>query len=155
MNENFMTFYEKNLINNRVNKFNIHWQIVRTKARKIKSVKEKLEYVLAFLDDNKNRHNYDRVLNWVKMTGVAYPKESPQREAFIEAEQNLVDNMDEYINTTEDNENNLNDISTKDLQMVFNDLSKRKYGFQYKNVPKDHIDFMDKLKKELATRKIN
>ena len=56
----------------RSNKFNIHWQIVRVKARSIKDVDAKVDFVMDFLNSNKNVHNKDRVSNWLKMTSYAY-----------------------------------------------------------------------------------
>ena len=47
----------------KVNKFNIHWQIVRVDAKSIKKVDEKIKFIINFLNSNKNIHNYERVLN--------------------------------------------------------------------------------------------
>ena len=41
----------------RANKFNIHWQIVRTNARDIKDVDAKINHVMNYLNANKNIHN--------------------------------------------------------------------------------------------------
>jgi hypothetical protein len=150
--KNFNSFFEENNKNNKTNKFNIHWQIVRTKARSIKSVKEKLEYVLGFLKQNPNQHNYNRIANWVKMTGVAYPDGSPQREAFTDALNDLEENMEDYINIIDDMDNDLSEISTEDLKLVLKDLSKRKYNFQFNKTPQDHIDFINAVEDELKKR---
>ena len=143
----FKTFLESN----KTDKFNIHWQIVRTKARTIKNVNDKIDYVLDFLNKHPNRHNYGRILNWIKMTGVAYPNGSEQQQAFTDALVQLEDNKDNYMSEN-DNINDLTDISTDDLKLVLNDLKKRKYGFQYKSVPKAHIEFVNKLEQEIKTR---
>ena len=47
----------------RVNKFNIAWQIERVKARSIKDVNQKVKHVVSFLNKNKSKENYERVLN--------------------------------------------------------------------------------------------
>jgi hypothetical protein len=130
-----------------VNKFNIHWQIVRTKARDIKDPKAKLKYVLSFLDDNKNAHNFGRVLNWVQMTAVSY--KGDVREMFEKAATDLKERSSDYSDT-KDMPNDLNNVPWADVEKVYADLSKRMYGFQYKTTPKAHIEFMDVLKKHLG-----
>jgi len=146
--ENFITFLEKTM----VNKFNIHWQIIRTKARSIKDFNEKISYVKKFLNEHPNKNNFGRVLNWVKMTGVAYPAGSKAQQAFIDAENDLKSNQEKYT-SEDDNSNDLGKITTDDLNLVYKDLKKRKYGFQYKSVPKAHIEFVERLEQELNKRK--
>lgn len=132
------------------NKFDIKWQIVRTDARDIKDPAKKLSFVLNFLEKNPSKQNYDRVANWVKMTGVSY--KGDDREKFEKAHDKLKQSKEEYKESnTEDND--LSKISTSELEKVYKDLSKRKYGFQYKSVPKDHTAFMNELEKELRQRK--
>ena len=134
----------------KVNKFNIHWQIVRVDAKSIKKVDEKIKFIINFLNSNKNIHNYERVLNWLKMTSLSYEN---NRGIFNNCIHNIENNYNEYQSCV-DNVNNLEDISTNDLLKVFKDLSKRKYNFQFKSVPKDHTNFMDNLNNEIAKRKI-
>jgi hypothetical protein len=129
-----------------VNKFNIHWQIVRVDARKIKDPAKKIEFVLQFLDKHKNVHNYGRVLNWIKMTGVAYKGDT--RKLFEDAAAELQKNESKY-SSTEDNDNDLSKVPRSDLEKVYKDLSTRKYGFQFANAPKAHVDFLASLKKHL------
>ena len=133
----------------RANKFNIHWQIVRTQARDIKDPDAKIKHVMNHLNDNKNIHNFGRVHNWLKMTGVAYKGED--RAKFEHATAALEKRKNEF-SSTEDTGNDLSKVSKEDLQKVHKDLSKRKYGFQYKSVPKAHTVFMDQLKTELDKR---
>tara|TARA_R110002110_G_scaffold205952_1_gene418093 strand:- start:157 stop:594 length:438 start_codon:yes stop_codon:yes gene_type:complete len=128
------------------NKFNIHWQIVRTNARDIKDVDDKISYVIEFLNKNKNIHNYGRVHNWLKMTGVAY--KGGNREKFVEILSEVEYNKEEYA-SKEDMSNDLNSIPKEDLEKVYKDLSKRKYGFQYKSIPKAHTEFLNKLEEVL------
>jgi hypothetical protein len=137
---------EKVIVSNKANKFNIHWQLARTQVRKIKDVDAKIKFIMNFLNRNKNIHNYGRVHNWLKMTGVAYKDD--KRQKFVDAVSKLEANKSKYSSTA-DNENDLSKMSKDDLKLVYKDLSKRKYGFQYKSVPKAHTDFMDKLKKAL------
>jgi hypothetical protein len=133
----------------RANKFNIHWQIVRTQARDIKDPDAKIKHVMNHLNSNKNIHNFGRVHNWLKMTGVAY--KGDDRAKFERATGALEKRKGEF-SSSEDNGNDLSKVSKEDLQKVHKDLSKRKYGFQYKTVPKAHTDFMDQLRTELDKR---
>jgi len=131
------------------NKFNILWQIVRTKARKIKDPEQKIKYVLDFLFAHKNVHNKDRVENWLRMTAVSY-KEPAVREMFQQA----LSEVDAKEYDTVDTDKDLKDVSTNDLLLVYNDLKKRKYGFQFKAVPIAHTIFMTQLEEELKKRNL-
>lgn len=133
----------------RADKFNIQWQIVRTDARAIKDPGKKIQFVLSFLNKHKNIHNYGRVHNWLKMTGVAY--KGDVRKKFEDAVAKLEKRHGEF-SSTQDTDGNLSKMTTAQLQKVYKDLSKRKYGFQYKNVPKAHTEFMGRLKAELDKR---
>ena len=129
------------------NKFNIYWQVVRVKARDIKDVHDKIKYVLDFLNRHKNIHNYERVLNWVQMTGVAYKGE--QRKAFEDTAAHLKAHKADFMDD-KDMDNDLSKVDRSEVEKVYADLSKRKYGFQYKTVPKAHTEFMEKLKTYLG-----
>ena len=96
--------------------------------------------LMDFLNSNKNVHNKDRVSNWLKMTSYAYK----DRSAFD------VEINGDFI--LEDLDNDLSKVDLDNLKLVFKDLSKRKYGFQYKSVPLAHTEFMIELKKELDNR---
>ena len=133
-----------------INKFQIDWQIARLRARKEKGVEGKLQVVTSFLSDFPSLENYDRVMNWLKMTRVAY-KDSLQRSKFSRVIQELQER--EY--NTADYGNNFGTYSLKELDELLRDLEKRKYSFQFKgNAPKDHIEFIEELKKEILRRKI-
>jgi hypothetical protein len=139
--ESFSEYLGKNA--NQANKFNIHWQIVRANARDLKDVNDKISYVLKFLNKNKNIHNYGRVHNWLRMTSVAYQGE--KRKTFEDELDRIENNKDKYA-SKEDMSNDFSGVSKDDLEKVYKDLSKRKYGFQYKSVPKAHTEFLNKLR---------
>jgi len=136
----------------KANKFSVLWQIKRTKARDIKDPAKKILYVMNFLEENPNIHNLSRVHNWLSMTKVAY--KDPEIRAQFDEQIEYIENNIEKFSSTEDNKQTLQDTKDEDLKLVYADLSKRKYGFQYKNVPKDHVEFMDKLEAEMKKRKL-
>jgi len=137
-----------------VTKYDPSWQIARTKARSIKDPSKKIEFVLDFFRDNTNAYNYERVSNWLKTTAMAY--KDPLVKALFQAAHHKIDTDDEFeaVDKVYDNTLKLADVSDDDLIMVYKDLSKRKYGFQFKNPPKDHIKFMADLEAELKRRSI-
>jgi hypothetical protein len=139
------------VINERVNKFDIAWQIVRARAKKIKDPKQKIDFVLDFLNEHPNRNNFGRILNFFKMTKIAY-KDPSIVALFDDAIDYITTNQDQY-NSTEDNVILLRDVPKEDLELVYNDLKKRKYGFQFKQVPVAHTGFMKNLEDELLKRK--
>jgi len=83
------------------------------------------------------------------MTGVAYKGE--QRQKFEEAVAAIENKKDQFA-SQEDMDNDLSKAPTEHLKKIYNDLSKRKYGFQFKSVPKAHTEFMADLKAELERR---
>lgn len=134
-----------------MNKFNIHWQIVRVNARDLKDVGDKIDYVKRFIVKHPNIFNFDRVMNWSKMTRVAYPKNSTERSLFT----NFISQLEQYQEDYEDPndmDNDLTKVSTENLKMVYADLKKRKYGFQFKSAPKDHVKFIKDLEDEIELR---
>ena len=134
-----------------VNKYDPAWQLTRTKARAFKNPKDKIEYVLNFYKTNTNAYNYVRVSNWLKTTAMAY-KDQAIKDMFDDA-QMLIDTEHTTNDfTSQDNQLKLSDMSTQDLLLLHKDLSKRKYGFQFKTIPKDHITFMKELENELRKR---
>lgn len=66
-----------------ITKYNIHWQIVRTKAKKIKDLVEKIKSVQLFYDKNKNQDNWERAVNWLEGLSMGY--KDPKNKAFIKA----------------------------------------------------------------------
>ena len=132
-----------------INKFNISWQLVRVKAKKIKDVENKIEFVLNFLKKNNSKENFGRIINWLKMARLGY-KDTNKRQLFIDA----LDLAEKIKCDVRDKVNDLSLIISDDLLMVYRDLNKRKYGFQYKSIPKSHIEFVTKLKAELIKREV-
>lgn len=136
----------------KTNKFNIYWQIVRTNAKNIKNIDDKIEYIKKFLISQPNIYNYDRVYNWVKTTQMAY-KDNDIKNKFNEFIKYLENNKDLFFKNMNDTSNDLSDISTSDLIKVYTDLKKRKYNFQFNKTPVDHISFIGEIEKELDKRK--
>ena len=132
----------------RVNKFNIHWQIVRVKARSKKNICEKIKYVMDFYEENKNYHNYKRVLNWLQMTALGY-KNRWDRVLFSEAASKISSDVSEVVGWYIDIENDLSKVAKEDLIKVYKDLAKRKYGFQFKSIPKGHSIFLNELEEHI------
>jgi len=134
----------------KVNKFNIHWQIVRARAKDIKDVSTKIHYVMVFLKNNANIYNYERVMNWLVMTALAY---GDDKKVLFAAEVKYLKDYKSNYSSDVDSDNDLSVVSDADLMKVYNDLKKRKYGFQFKTVPKDHVAFMNDLESEIEKRK--
>ncbi len=133
---------------NTTNKYNIAWQIVRTKARRIKDVDDKLRYVMQFLKENSSRENVNRLKNWAFMSRMGY-RDQASKQLFTK----MLDQLDVFKCEMSDSDNtDFTNISNKDLQLVHKDLKKRKFNFQYSKVPKDHIDFMKALEQEMLER---
>jgi len=121
----------------KVNKYNIHWQVVRFRAKDIRNVKQKLEYVMDWLRHNNSVENFERVKKWMQMSPYGF-KEHAVKELYKDA-------LLEIRTWTYNKKDKPNDYSLYDdfvLKMVYDDVSKRKYNFQYKQTPKDHDIFV-------------
>jgi hypothetical protein len=132
-------------------KFNPLWQLTRVKARKIKNYKDKLKLVLGYLEQNPNVHDYARVHNWLLMTAVGYKNKMPEAAMALKEAADKIEQNKALYNALADNGYELSDFTYEELRSILEDLEKRKYGFQFKSTPKAHIEFVDALKKQLAT----
>ena len=130
-------------------KFNPLWQLTRVKARQMRDFKEKLKSVLAYLEKYPNVHDYARVHNWLVMTAAGYKNKMPEAAMeFMKAADKIETNKDLY-SLPKDNGFELSDFTFEELQMILKDLQGRKYGFQFKSIPKAHTEFVEALKKQL------
>jgi len=129
----------------RVNKFQISWQLVRVDARSLKDVSQKISFVKDFLEKNRSEENYARVKNWATMTAMAYRDESIKELFKV-----FLSHMETLTYDREDVINDFSLYSLDELMRVHDDLSKRKYGFQYSRVPVSHISFMNGLRSYLG-----
>ena len=135
----------------KVNKFNIHWQIVRMKAKKIKDVEKKLKYVYDFLEDHKNIHNYWRVYNWAKMSSYAF-RDKNIKQLYHMFLINLHITKWTFEKIEEDSNQDFDAYSLEDKLALKKDLNSRKYNFFYNGAPKAHVNFMRMLDNHLEGR---
>ncbi len=131
-----------------VNKYNVHWQIVRTKARKEKGAEAKVKLLMDWLQVHSHRNNRARVKNWLIMSRMGYKDQTPKVYYSVALEQ-----LEVFEWTVGDEDNDLTKISDKDLLLIHKDLKNRKWGFQYE-MPQSHITFMERLEDELYERDI-
>ena len=129
-----------------VNKYHPAWQIIRVKARLEKDPALKLMSVQDWFDNNPSVQNYERVHNWIKMTAMGYRDET--KEMFLRSLVELEAIKDQCKLVVEDDWM-LGLYDTDDLRLVYKDLLKRKYGFQFKKVPLSHTLFMARLSEYL------
>lgn len=133
----------------KVNKFNLNWQLVRLNAKSIKDPSQKVNMVLDFLNKNANPYNFERVLNWLKMTAIAYPN---KRGIFNDAIHKILKDKEIYKKQTIDNDIDMNTVPLETLKALYKDLQSRKYAFQFNKVPRDHVAFAIKLKNSIESR---
>lgn len=133
-----------------INKYNIHWQIIRGNARKQKGAKAKVDFVMYWFRENATELNKARVKNWLIMSEMGFKDYASKRyyqKALIE-----IENM--ICSPVLDEDNNFQNIDDKNLMMVWKDLKKRKWNFQFNKAPSSHILFMGVLEMELSERKL-
>lgn len=133
-----------------VNKFSMPWQLTRVQAKEIKDPEQKISHVLGFLKKHPTKENHGRVLNWMRMTGLGYKGDI--RAKFNKHADHLAATKDQYTHG-EHGSDDISHVSDKDLEKVHKDLKNRKYGFQFKSVPKAHTAYVNKLGAEIEKRK--
>lgn len=127
------------------------WQKVRTEVRSLENAGLKVGAVNRFLQDNPTYENAMRVLNWAKMSKVAYRDDISKKHFDI-----LIDYIEDKEWTEHEKEPiGPEDFATKDIQLVLKDLSKRKNAFQHGGKkPAQQKEFEEKLIAELEKRGI-
>ena len=130
---------------NVVNKFQIRWQLIRCQARKIKDVDLKIEFVKDFVTDYPSKENKARVKNWMVMCALPY-RDIECRLLFNEAKNYL----ETLTYSMEDEANDFEMFTEEELMVVYKDLKKRKYNFQFDKAPTTHVKFMESLKEYLG-----
>lgn len=130
---------------NVVNKFQIRWQLIRCQARKIKDVDLKIEFVTDFVTDYPSKENKARVKNWMVMCALPY-RDIECRLLFNEAKNYL----ETLTYSMEDEANDFEMFTEEELMVVYKDLKKRKYNFQFDKAPTTHVKFMESLKEYLG-----
>ena len=128
-----------------VNKFQIRWQLIRTQAKKIKDVDVKIQFVKNFISEYPSKENYARVKNWMVMSAMPY-KEVECKMLFTQGKQFL----ETITYSMEDEVNDFEMFTDEELQLVYKDLKKRKYTFQFDKAPTTHVKFMESLKEYLG-----
>lgn len=128
-----------------VNKYDLAWQIVRMTARKEKRVERKIRIVTQFFMKNKSAQNAARVLNWAHMTKLGYRGEYAHK--FISLEVAIRAYAITAPLVAECNDFNLYPKET--LRALLKDLKGRKWSFQFKQAPKDHIEFVRQLEEAI------
>jgi hypothetical protein len=132
----------------RSNKWNINWQVARVKAKQIKDIQERVNFIQEWLSQFNHYHNIDRIRNWLRMSIMSANRDSKQ------IYQNALDKL--FVSEScgqfeyKDMKDEMNEFSSDQLQMVLNDLEKRTYTFQYKGkCPPKHIAFVERLQDAL------
>lgn len=129
-----------------VNKYNLDWQMVRLEARKTKNVDAKLRLVTKFFLKNKSTQNLVRILNWSQMTKLGYGGAHAHKFMSFEVA------MRAYglkLPTTAEERNNFAAYPREKLKALLKDLQGRKWSFQFKQAPKEHIEFVIQLEEAI------
>jgi hypothetical protein len=99
-----------------VTKYQLDWQIVRVKAKKIKEPLKKVDFVLDYYNKNKNYDNWERCVNW--MEGLAMGYKIPAVRQMIE------DRIEDFVkvnNREQYSEPNYKKYSNEDLYECLRD----------------------------------
>ena len=135
---------------NRVNKYNIYWQIVRVDARRQKGARNKVALVMEWLKLHKSNLNKSRVKNWLEMSRMGF-KDQESKVYYTIALEQLEDMEFEKV-SYEEEDNELTIHTDEDLLKVYKDIKVRKWSFQYNGAPISHVRFINKMEEELSTR---
>ena len=142
-------FNEPKKKSNVVNKFQIRWQVIRCQARKIKDVNLKIEFVKNFILEYPSKENYARVKTWLVMSAMGY-KDQEKKMLFSEGKRFI----ETITYSMEDEVNDFSLFEDDEIILVYKDLSKRKYSFQFDKAPSTHVVFMEALKEYMSDNQI-
>jgi len=126
--------------------WNISWQVARVRAKRIKDVQEKVDFMHDWLFEFNAYDNISRIKNWLRMSIMSASNDN--KIIYREALDGWLYEAERCDPTAflEDVSNETNDFSKEQLQMVLDDLEKRTYTFQYKGKrPKGHVKFVERL----------
>jgi hypothetical protein len=129
-----------------VNKFNIAWQVMRVKAKKIEGAHNKGAMIIGWLVNHPTYANYKRVHNWLRMLEYGYRIGSGDRKYCEWALKQLEENKDTYNDPSDSDHLDFRSHRRSEIYAVLMDLRKRKNNFQFLGrTPVDQQEFMDKL----------
>ena len=134
----------------RVYKYNLKWQLVRAKNKKVKFI-DKLNNVKNFLYNNPSIENKERVINYLKGLYLGY--KTVKEKAIIN---DLISILKNYEPTKIDTDISVKEASTQDLLILYKDLYLRNQKWlsnNYRNIELN--DFLKILYKELIKREQN
>lgn len=131
----------------RSDKWNISWQVARVRVKRIKDVREKVEFMQEWLHRFNYYPNVDRIRNWLRMSIMS--ANSKTGEIYKEALTNLEHYAKHHQFESGDMNNDIYEFETYQIADVLKDLESRTYGFQFKKPPKAHITFVERLQHAL------
>ena len=107
---------------NKVYKYDIHWQIARSKVKSIKSIGEKLSFILDFFVERNILSNKERILNWLKGLRVSCKdKDNKLFEEFLVTINNYSVTEGDFTNRTFDRDDFIY-YSNESILYLFKDL---------------------------------
>ena len=135
-----------------IDKYQIDWQIVRARAKKLKDYAEKISLVREFIQNNTTIENIERASNWANMSVLGYKNKNIQAAAaFTNFVCYLDENFEDAVN--EVFENDFTKYKLEDLEILLKDLKSRKFDFQYNGVPKAQEMFVEELENYILDNK--
>jgi len=133
----------------RSNKWNISWQVARVRAKKIKDVQERVEFMQEWLNQHNHYENVDRIKNWYRMCIMS--SGGDRRAVYQKAYDQLADYVRTHEFIKEDMRDELDDFEKWQLRDVLNDVDARRYDFQYRGKqPPGHKQFVQRLENVLS-----
>lgn len=133
-------------------KYQIDWQIVRARAKKLNDYNEKISLVKEFILSNTTIENIERASNWANMSVLGYKNSNTQAAAtFANFVCYLDENFEDAVN--EVFENDFSKYSFADLERLLKDLKSRKFNFQYNGVPKVQEMFVEEIENYILDNK--
>jgi len=133
-----------------INKFNPIWQLNRVEAKKIKNVKDKVNFIIEYYNKYYTISDKARVLNWLNMTKLGYNGIHKKNRIFFEE---AYEELKKTNPSKFENNYKIDDLSKDQKKIIIKDLEKRKYNFRMGGkIPKDHIIFVEKLQADINNK---
>lgn len=122
-----------------ITKYNLNWQILRIKNKRIKDLDSKLNNIINFYNENKNYPTWERLYNYLEGLILGYKdlySKVKIRDCMKYLELNKVNDMT-------DSDISIKEVAIKDLIYLYLDLYKRNEKWLSKNYRNEELnDFL-------------
>lgn len=132
-----------------ITKYNLEWQLIRSQAKRIKDPQAKYNFVREWVEHRKNKHTYERFINWLEGTKRGY--KGTNWEPLYQTSIYWWKDHRFLFSSEDDQDIDINIVENKHLEYLYKDLSRRSLRWLAGGyVHKEQEEFLDRLASHLT-----